>query len=165
MAEVDPNAPLDETLPAGEYLLAMTWFVERQSPRTKGFYWRMRYEVILPEYDPARSFFATMPQQLNSAGARIRWHQWARAADIDQRFRPEREAHVRRLFLGKPFRAAVTREQKGFPGRQYLANDIGRYLIDIDEATRKVAEAWANKFLERGLEGPGGYSFPADGDR
>ncbi len=165
MPEVDPNrrgdGDADETLPPGEYLLAMTWFDHKQGNR--GPYLRACFTVIAGPMK-GRKFFSNMGVDATRHGTHNRWQIYAEHVGCTDRFDTEKSGDIAKHFKGRGFKGRVKREHR--QGRTY--NDLEQFVYKrllSEEENAIVAEWWTN-WSARKNEAPsrGGDPGPQDGD-
>lgn len=136
-------------VPAGEYLLALVWLAIREGER--GPYLRYRLEVLRGPH-AGDGFFGSLGCDVRKQGTRLRWAAWARACGVPGAFAPNDEGRVRALFLGKPFRAVVTKEWRTGRDERYAVNEIQRYLFRAQPGDSEAWQRWHAEWQQREAE-------------
>lgn len=138
----DPNQYADEsprkyeTIPAGEYLLAIA-YLERKQGRN-GPYLRARYEIIDGQR-AGQTFFSNIGINVaESRGSAGRLAVFCRCIGQQSPFDLDDDRSVNRAFVGRPFKARVSLKQNG----QWTNNDIERYLPELTDEERRIADGW-----------------------
>lgn len=148
----------DADLPSGEYLLALRWFERRTSKKDKP-YLRAKYEIV---HGPkaGKDFFSNLSIDTGNEGAAGRLSVYCTAVGVEEAFSLADDDALKRLFVGKPFKARIARTENG----QYTNYDIERYVLKVSDAERRLMDAWvldqqeAEAMGERRGSGSGGKS-------
>lgn len=159
-------------LPAGDYLLAMKWF-ERRTAKTGGAYLRCKYAVV---YGPraGAEFWSNLSIDVSKEGAAGRLSVYCSAVGVDKPFSLSDDSALRRVFVGRPFKAKVKVRVDG----GYTNHDIERYVLSVSDSERQIMNNWvldqqeAEAMGERrgarsaqpGNGDEGGWSDDDDGD-
>ncbi len=141
----------DNTVAAGDYMLALVWF-KRQIGKTSGNdYLRCRWQVIGGR-TKGKSFFANISCDLSKEGTVVRWQILMESCGVTEQFElgstnegtaREGDANIERLFMNKPIKARVKVESNG----GYTNNDLQmiHFRKNWTPEDEEVAAAWTSK--------------------
>ena len=155
-------------IPGGEYLLALVSFSRKQSKSSDSEYLRCKFEVCAGAHKGAR-FWSTMFLSLDKPGTVMRWNILMESCGVQEEFevgsiregnQAEGDANIRSLFVGKPFKAQVTRERSG----EYENNDLEKLIFPRNwtEHDRSLMGEWQTEYLNR-ADDSGHFDQPYDG--
>lgn len=149
MPKLDPKADIpNETIPANIYILGLTWFNRRQAKTSGKDYLSVKVEVASGP-QKGSGFFTAMSLDLSKAGAVKRWQLLCEALGIEEQFElgdshegtaEEGDENIRRLFVGRAFKAEVGVSKNG----QYVNNEIKSYAYprQYTDKDREAIAAW-----------------------
>ena len=157
-------------VPPNDYLLAMVGFAVRtgRKPPHRN-YMNARFRVIHGECSGAE-FYCSVGIDVGNQNIANRLGVYCRCIGHDEEFDPSDKADLMRVFLGKPFKAKVSRRENG----KYVNNDLERYIPDVSDAERSVMDLFAANFRDTersdswgqtggGTQDPQGDPFAGDG--
>lgn len=130
----------DRPLPAGTYMLAMTWF-KRGQAKDGADMLRAKFTCI---YGAAkgRSFFAPVSLNFRKAGAAGRFAAWCACVGNEDPIDERKDAAIRSRFAFRPFKAKVSAKQEEYKGETRTQNDIDRFVPEMTDEERAFAAAW-----------------------
>lgn len=159
MPKLNPNdaPPLPEAVPSGMFILGFQSFKRRRTKDNTKDYLNVKLQVANPGAVNGKSFFTTLSLDLSKNGAIVRWNILCKQCRVNEEFElgssddgtaEEGDANIRRLFLGRAFKAEVGVTKSG----QYTNNEVTR-LIDPDQYSdrdREIIAEWERKYAEKG---------------
>lgn len=154
----------DKGLPAGDFLLAMVSY-ERRTSKAGGPMVRARYKVIAGPLK-GQSFFASNSISMSSDGAKRRLASYCTAVGQEDPFDPAKDSEFDEAFLGRPFKATITKEING----QYVNNDIKKFHPELGPREQELCDQWWAEWSEKNSNdsfaggGDDDYEFPGDSD-
>jgi hypothetical protein len=133
-------------LPAGPYMLAMTWF-RRQKAGDGGSMIRAKFECL---YGPCkgRGFFTFVSLNFRKPMAAARFAAYCHAIGNEDPIDERSDKEIRKRFINRPFMARVTSKKETYQGREQVRNDIEAW----DEMSQQQAQFAANWYEERAAE-------------
>lgn len=123
-------------IPAGEYILAIVWF-ERRTAKSGGSYLRAKYQVCVGA-KAGQTFFSNLSIDTSKEGSAGRLAVFCACVGQQEAFSLTDDKVLRRVFVGKPFKARVSVKVEG----QYTNNDIERYVPKVTDAERRMMDGW-----------------------
>lgn len=157
----------DELLPAGEYLLAITW-LQLKTTQSGSTLARVKATVCAGPF-AGKAFFTAIFLDLSKDGSRARLEMLCKSAGITAPFDVDSERSVKAALMNKPFKVRVERktETDKRDGTTREVNDIARYVVKLSPEDQKAARGWvldrAEAEAARGGGGGGGQSHDDDG--
>lgn len=159
-------------VPPNDYLLAMVGFsVKTGKKPPHRDYMNARFRVIHGEYDGAE-FYCSVGIDVSNQNIANRLGVYCRCVGHDEEFDPADKGDLSRVFIGKPFKAKVSRRENG----QYINNDVNRYILEVSDDERGIMNLFAANFRDTeapnswgqtggGTQDPQGDPFAGDGER
>lgn len=135
----------ESDVPAGTYMLALTWIKERESSQGNR-YWRCRYEIVAGPLKGS-SFFSILSMNTEHPASLAQWVAWSRSVGMKKPFDEGSERDLREHFFGRAFKAKVTRDRrKGREGESYWQNKITQYIYETSVEEDDAAERFKQEF-------------------
>lgn len=147
------------TVPPNDYLLAMVGFSIRtgkKSPHRN--YLNCRYRIIHGDMDGAE-FYSSLGIDTSNHNIASRLGVYCRCIGQDEEFDLDDKGDLMRVFLGKPFKAKISRREKG----QYVNNDVERYIPSVSDEERGIMRLFEQNF--RDTEASGSWGQTGGGTR
>ena len=152
----------ERTVPASDYVIALTWFKRQVGKDSGQDYLRCKFEVCGGRLKK-RSFFANMSCNISKEGTAMRWQVLMEVCGVTEEWEigstregnaREGDENIRRLFMNKPFKARVKAERSG----QYTNNDLDMILFPKSwtQEDRDIAQTWLDDQGSRGGGAPEG---------
>lgn len=151
------NDDRDGGLPPGEYLLAITWFERREGQRTGKDYLRCKYKVIHGQRKNS-VFFTALGIDIDNPNIAGRLGVFCGCIGVTEEFELANDVDCKRAFVGKPFKAKISRKTKN----GYINNDISQYITQVEDAEADAMRLWARDFSDGATE-EGGWGNDSDG--
>ena len=148
MANFDPKKTADEAsknrdlsklgLPASEFLIAMKDFDLKESQRGKPY---IKAEfVVIAGPAKGKKFKDAMSLDLDNSGSMARLSMLCNEIGQEETFDLDDESMLRKVLLGKPFKARVNRKIEN----GYVNNGVERLIVGdkVSAAEREIMESW-----------------------
>lgn len=141
----------DNTLPAGDYIIALKGFERKKAKGTGNEYLRCRWQVCAGQLKK-RTFFSNMSLNLEIEGTANRWRIFMEACGVEEEIElgsyaernvDEGDENIREYFLNRPFKVTLKREQNG----QYVNNDIKmiHYVRSWTDDDKAAMDRWLDE--------------------
>lgn len=140
-------------VPPNDYLLAMVGFSIRTGRQSGKPYLRCRYRVIDGEHSGSE-FYSSLGIDVGNRNCANRLGVYCRCIGQEEEFDLEDKGDLMRVFLGKPFKAKVSRSEDG----QYTNNDVKRYILSVSDAERGIMDLFAANFRDTESSGSWGQT-------
>ena len=159
-------------VPPNDYLLAMVGLYRKTGQRPPHRpYLNCRYRVIHGEQEGAE-FYSSLGIDTSNHNIANRLGVYCRCIGQGDEFDLDNKGDLMRVFLGKPFKAKVSRREKG----QYVNNDVERYIPSVSDEERSVMRLFEQNFRDTersdswgqtggGTRGPQADPFGGGGQR
>lgn len=145
-------------VPPNDYLLAMVGFSVRTGRKSGKPYLNARYRVIHGEQEGAE-FYSSLGIDTTNHNIANRLGVFCRCIGQEDEFDLEDKGDLMRVFIGKPFKAKVSRKEQN----QYINNDVERYIPTVSDAERSIMRLFERNF--RDTESSSGWGQSGGGTR
>lgn len=144
----------DKLLPAGPYLLAVTWF-RRQKSQKGNTYLNCRVMVVAGDHK-GDGFFSPISLEMSQPASRRRWEIMLEQVGCTEEVDLDSDASIEKAIKGRVFKALVSSSE--FRGE--AKNSLQRlfYPRQYSHADWEAIDAWEKEWAERGWQ----YRDPSD---
>jgi len=141
-------------VPPNDYLLSMVGFSLRTGRKPPHIpYLNARYRVIHGEHSGSE-FYSSLGIDVANSNIAKRLGVYCRCIGQEDEFDLDDKGDLMRVFLGKPFKAKVSRKEKG----QYINNDIERYILSVSDEERSIMRLFEQNFRDTEASGSWGQT-------